>query len=249
MKKKVRRATASDFSVELRGNVLILRYHDRKLMESNIRLWGLVDSNMNALEDESAYAEVESVFKDIQLNEQEVQEFVHTFEQLIYKYSRMSRNYKRHGKFWSHFEKATATCKRMGMTPTAYLTAVISGYSNIASNSGATIEIPWPAQLHGETAEEMVTKQAARQGTVPMDGVAGRKEAALNRNLPIDKDEKYNRIKRNISNGGKYSLDDLEYAATRQVQAYGRRAKWIETYTKRLAGDKEAKQKATGKDT
>lgn len=235
---KARRISSADFEVDIRGNMLLLKYQGRIIQETNLAIMGIIRDNMCVLAGDDEEFEDD----EIAVNERLVYDFIHAYQQINYKYTRIKKNYSRNSKYWHKFKEAAQLCKKLQLTPDDYITYIMTGYSQM--DKGSSVYIPWPNQLAGETAVQIIMQQKAKRGLVVVEGEEGRRAASANRNVPLDKDERYQEIKANLRRSGTYTLDDLEYCGTRQVQVYGRRAKWVENYAKRLKESANDKQEA-----
>lgn len=223
----------ADFSVEIRGSNLELCFCERVILVLKLSMIRALINSWDALSEGrlARKKEIQLADKSVEVAKRDVEEIVTAYQSLIYRYTRTKKTYKRSGKYWPHFEKAAATVRELDISADDYISMLFTGYSEWSRD--ATLSIPFPNQLHGETAEQIIMTQLGKRGTALPGGLAGRRKAIKNARLPIDEDSHYADIRRRFKTK-KYSWDDLEYVRVRQMQQYGEVADWLDRYAAEL---------------
>lgn len=236
--------TEDEFDIKIQGNILSIMHEGKVLSTLNLKESASLARRFkdNRVKDTPVLDDdLESESNEPLIHKSDVREFVEIYKGLVYKYTRVKKNYKETGKYWQHFIKGAKTAVRMEISAVEYINALFAGYSQF--NRDSTVEIPWPAQLHGESAEQFVVKHLGKHSQVALEGEISRKLAHANKNIPLAEDNKYQKIKDDIRKKKPYTFDDLEYCSVRQIQCEGFEAPWVSNYRECLRSGKEAVEK------
>ena len=169
----------------------------------------------------------------------DVENFVQTYSTLRYKYTHKHTKYKKDGKYWQSFVEATNLALEHNMDFYQYIITIRNFYTKV----GATdVVFPWPSQMAGEVAEEIIQQAGvSKSGKIP-DEVKAARKANAKRRVPLEQDEEFLKLKRKFKTG-QFTRYDYEYVRLRYLQV-GETPDWLDKYGKQLE-DKERGEEKT----
>lgn len=172
--------------------------------------------------------ETEESSESVTVFDHDVTGFIQSYCAILYKYTRQRRSYSPKSKSWESFYKAAGTCKTFKMDPTTYITALTNYYTSVRREDKVTL--PFPNQLHGEKAQEVILQYLANKSDVaPPEESVARKKVLNKRYLSLKEDEEYQAILIRFKNRT-FTRTDFEYAKMRQIQMNSQAFEWMARY-------------------
>jgi hypothetical protein len=224
-----------DLTIRIVGNSVNYYYQDKLYMSMSLSVVRAMANNHFAARDAHAKMRVETPVGESNLDEiedktvidNEVLKFMDTYRQLIYKYTQQYRNYGLTSKWYKDFALAVKASKALKVDFEKYIEFLIIKYSEM--NKGSKVTVPFPRQLHGEFAEQLLLELDVNvNGKIP-PLVKVKKLARANSKIPLEKDEHYQQIRSKIK-ARTYTKYDIEYIKIRHIQIYGEPKDWVKKY-------------------
>lgn len=241
MASKIKTGIVSNFAISIEGNSLVINYRAKEAMRFNLKVLNIAFKDLSVYLGEIAgkkqEEEANAGENKVAFTAGDVTKFIQVFQMLQKKYTGRYSNYPVGGRYYPCFEKATAQAIENKLTPEVYLQFLINHYSR--RNSAAQVAFPYPNQLSGEYAQQVIVDETGRGSAkkVP-DGMRALKLAQTNRYLNIDKDQAYQEAYHRCK-AKKHTRFDVEYIKARQTQLLGQPKEWLLKREQEL-NDKEA---------
>lgn len=229
----------SGITQEIKGWWLITYFNGEVWKKENLAVGNRLtkaQKNYFATREELIAQTDENTGEEIEASKEDVEKMVQTYITVKHKYTNQYSTYKPTGRFWIHFEKAARISRKYGLDAYAYITIIRNHYTSRVKEN--RVVFPWPSQIGGENAEEIISNHIANQsGNIPEE-VQALRMAQAKRNVPLEEDEQFITSKRKFKTG-KFTRKDLEYVKIRYNQV-GKSPDWLDKYEKMLK-DREAK--------
>ena len=213
---------------------------NKKLIDLNLKAWGeandLVQELRGEIKARTISEEVETDEKIAHIPIDNVERFIQAYVSMQYKYTRVRKNYSINGKFYSAFAKASESADRLGVDYAKWIKLLQKHYSQ--QKRSEKITFPWPSQMHGDYAEQIVIQELARENGTVDPVLKGKKHAISNQYLPLKKDDYYISIREKIRRGTA-NEEDISYLETRQIQVYGEPKPWVADVKVKLFGEQK----------
>lgn len=222
-----------NFTLKITGQTLEIYYLDKLLETKNLRLYRAIlkdhiaSTKRRIGESIGVDADDEDIEAKAKLKKSIVFDFIKTYKDLKYKYTRQHSTYGEKSKFFPDFVLGATQALKMKVDHQTYIECLITKYGEI--NRESKVVIPYPRQLHGESAEMFIHEVLARRGGSTPDAVRINKLAQRNRRVPLDRDEQYQEIKHKFRDRS-FTKQELEYVRIRQIQVYGEVKPWLAKY-------------------
>lgn len=232
-----------NFSIRVEGLWVIIRYRGKDIQRTHLEAFGVAyaDYQVYLGEMQGKSVEVEDpdgIFEDTPLvNVTEVVKFIDCYKAMQKKYTGRCGVYPVPNpdkaskpsvdKNWKAFVSATAQCKQAELYPNEYLDMLVSHYTRRAGHGGGQVALPFPNQLQGQWAQNVIIEETARRNsrTVP-NFVRATRLASTNSRLKLDDDTAYLEARARIK-VKKHTEFDIEYIKARLTQTFGQPKDWI----------------------
>ena len=224
-----------NFSIQRQGYVIEILYKSKKVLMFDSRaLAAGVAKDIQTMIGEAAAKPLKGGEEEGEANitAKDVQEFAQAYCSLIKKYTGQTRTYNStNKKVWPAMIAGARAAKECDLIPIEYIEIIVNYYSRI--NSDDRVTFPFPNQLHGPTASNIILSHfASVKGNVSIENKM-RKLARSKKYVPLNKDEYYIECREKFKTGN-YGEAEIEYVKLRQIQVYGEPKPWLEKYTERL---------------
>lgn len=226
-----------NFTIVRQGYVIDILYKTKKVLSFDSRaLAAGVAKDIQTLLGEAAAKKIEKQSETDEANAKitapEVQEFAQAYCSLIKKYTGQTRTYtSANKKIWPAMVAGARAAKEAEIIPLEYIEIIVNYYSRI--NTDDRVTFPFPNQLHGPTAENIILSHfASVKGNVSIENRM-RKLARSKKYVPLNKDEYYIECREKFKSGD-YGAAEIEYVKIRQIQIYGEPKEWLMKYQERL---------------
>lgn len=233
---------AENFSIRIDGLWLVIVYRGKDVQKLNIEMMGIAHTDYQVFMGELQGKVVEHDDPDgilegaPSVTVTEIQKFIATYMSIQKKYTGRSGIYPVPTgekpkpsvlKNWKAFAAATAQCKLAALYPNEYIEMLVTHYSRRASRSGSQVALPFPNQLQGQWAQNVIIEETARRHSksVPSN-IRASKLAGTNAYVDLDKDQAYLEARARIKEK-KHTEFDIEYIKARLTQAFGQPKQWI----------------------
>lgn len=229
----------SDVTQKIKGWWLITYYKGEVWKKENLKIGNRFTSDQKKYFDRREDA-VDSVTEsdkesEVEADQVDVDKMIQTYITIKHKYTNTWSTYKPTGKYYPFFQTAADIAKRHGLDAYTYITIIRNHYTSRIKET--RVAFPWPSQIGGEAAEEIISNHIANQsGNIP-DEVMALRQAQAKRNVPLEEDEQFINSKRKFKTG-KFTRKDFEYVKIRYNQV-GKSPDWLDKYEKVLK-DREA---------
>lgn len=227
----------ANYSVRVEGVWAILEFMGKEKMRWNIKLqeeeWKALQVYREEIEGKATIVENELSGDKAVITEDEVVQFVQVYVGLVKRYTKRHVKYSNKSKTWEHFRKAASYAKQNEFDALTYIKTIMSYYSQ--RNPSDTMIMPYPNQLHGEWAQNIIVNDAAKSASQAPIELRMKKLAGTNRYLKLSEDTVYQKAMAKIKTGT-YTEGDLVYLRARQTQVKGEPAEWLKKYEEKLRG-------------
>jgi len=237
---KLEAGFVDNFSLMVEGNQLVISYRGHELERKNLKHIAIVYKDLKVYLGERSSAEksleVEGTDGEQAITHSDVLRFAQVYTGLMRKYTGREVTYKAPEKGakpstrnnWAALERATAQAMKNNIDFPDYLGALIAHYSRRANRGGgAGVSFPFPNQLAGEWAQQVLVEEAGRKNAklIPPE-IRAERLAGTNRYLHLEKDQAYLEAKERAEKG-KHDRFDIEYMKARQTQVAGEPRDWL----------------------
>lgn len=246
-----------NFSLHTEGLWLIISYRGKELERKNLKAYnlGFKDLEVYLGENEGKTSIEETEGTEIAVSQSEVIKFAQVFQGLQKKYTGRMATYippkkgakPATAKNWTALTAAAAQAKKLEMMPHEYLELLIRYYTRRAEREGGQVAFPYPSQLSGEWATQVIINETGRKNAkhIPADVKASR-IAATNRYLALEKDQAYTEAYQRVKDHRATEFD-IEYIKARHIQLYGEPKDWI-LREEKVVKEQASKEAASGKE-
>lgn len=236
----------ANFTLTMSGQHLVLSFRGHEQARFKLDLFGaaaaeyqvylgVADGKTFEVSDDDGVLEKDSKGKNPVVTKSEIVKFIQCYQSLQIKYTGRKGVYpepqpnskKSVVTNWSHFAKAVAQCKQAGLLPHEYLEMLAVHYSRRVSRSGSQASLPFPNQLQGQWAQQVIIEESARRNATEIPAaVRASRLAGTNARIKLEEDQAYNEARARVKTKTCTEFD-IEYIKARLTQLYGQPKQWI----------------------